>query len=231
MAQPKGFAVDEAGQPPPDFRMRQMFRLLSIVAGLAVTAAPAFAQQFEGVVSLKLGGAAAAATVYAKGNRARYEMSAGPRQMVMLVDGTGTMTMLMPEQKMYMVMNLAEQAKKQAAPGTMEFKKTGKQGSYAGYACEMYTMTHPRGEYQSCITSQLGFLGADLTAGSGSGLISPDDVKRLRAQFPNGYFLLWMSSADGKVLFEVTKVEKTPVADDRLAVPAGFTEMKRPGQH
>ena len=38
-----------------------------------------------------------------------------------------------------------------------------------------------------------------------------------------------MAGADGKVLYEVTKVEKTAVPDERLTLPAGYTEMKGPG--
>ena len=202
--------------------------LLSLLA-LAATAAPSAAQAFEGVVTMKLASGATAATVYAKGNRARYEMNAGGREMVMLIDN-GTLRMLIPGQKMYMTMaNVADAAKAQAASGPIEFKKTGKQASYAGYKCDVYTMGRTGGDQsQACITSELGSLGTDLSAGAGSSAMSADDLKRLRAQFGNNFFVLWMANAEGKVLYEVTKVEKTAVPDDRLALPEGYTEMKAP---
>ena len=60
--------------------------------------------------------------------------------------------------------------------------------------------------------------------------MSADDLKRLRAQVGNNFFVLWMANAEGKVLYEVTKVDKTAVPDERLTLPAEYTEMKRPGQ-
>lgn len=212
--------------------MRLTFRRLSVFAVLVcATVSPAFAQAFEGVVTMKLAAGATAATVYAKGARARYEMNAGGRQMVMLVDANGAVTMLVPEMKKYMVMtNVAEQAKKAASDGPLQFKKAGKQASYAGYKCEVYTMGRAGGDQtQACITGELGSLGADLSSASGSGVMSADDLKRLRAEFGNNFFVLWMAGADGKVLYEVTKVEKTAVPDERLTLPAGYTEMKGPG--
>jgi hypothetical protein len=153
--------------------------------------------------------------------------------MVMLVEADGTMRMLMPGQKIYMTMRgVAAAAKKEAAKGPVQFKKQGKQGTYAGYKCEMYEMSRGAGEQsQSCITGELGTLGSDLSAASGSGMLSADDLKRLRAEFGNNMFVLWIAGADGKVVYEVTKVEKTSVSDEKLAVPAGYTEMKGPGKN
>jgi hypothetical protein len=212
--------------------MRLPFRLLALLVALTAGAAPAAAQAFEGIVTMKLAAGATSATVYAKGSRARYEMNAGGQEMVMLVDTTGALTMLIPGQKKYMVMRgIADQARQESAKGALEFKKTGKQASYAGYKCDVYLMSRGGGEQtQMCITGELGSLGADLSSASGSGVMSADDLKRLRAQFGTNFFILWMAGADGKVLYEVTKVEKTAVPEERLALPAGYTEMKGPGE-
>jgi len=212
--------------------MRLPFSVFTLLVALAAGAAPAAAQAFEGIVTMKLAGGATSATVYAKGSRARYEMNAGGQEMVMLTDNAGTVTMLIPGQKKYMVMRgVADLARKESAKGNLEFKKVGKQGSYAGYKCDMYAMSRGSGEQtQMCITGELGSLGADLSSASGSGVMSADDLKRLRDQFGSSFFILWMAGADGKVLYEVTKVEKTAVPDERLALPAGYTEMKGPGQ-
>jgi hypothetical protein len=209
------------------FTSRAMIALLALVG----SAAPSAGQAFEGIVTMKLAAGATSATVYAKGSRARYELATGGQQMVMLVDTNGSLTMLIPGQKKYMVMtNVAAQAKKAASGGPLQLKKAGKQASYAGYTCEVYTMGRAGGEQtQACITGALGSLGADLSSASGSGVMSADDLTRLRAEFGNNFFVLWMAGADGKVVYEVTKVEKTAVPDERLTLPAGYTEMKGPG--
>ena len=209
-------------------------RLWSSFLFLAVLAPAAAAQDtFEGVISMTMNpaGKPMPATVFVKGNKAKYQMSAGGEMGDMIVDGTGRMLMLVPKQKKYMVVDVAgvsADAQKEMAGFT--YTKLGKSETIAGMSCDYWRTVDAKDKKvtsESCMTSALGWVGVDLT---GKGTMSKEMLAAFRRSFPKGAFPLKVIDPEtGKMMFEVTKVEKKSVPDDTFQPPAGFTEMKMPG--
>jgi hypothetical protein len=215
--------------------MRSPFAAAALLAGLLLPPTPGEAQEpFEGVVTMKMNPSGPdqeqmVATIWAKGARMRMEMTGRGQAMTMLADGKGAITMLVPQEKKYYVMMNAAELAKAANAGQVTLKKLGRGGSYAGYRCEWYAMGRKGMEsFDVCVTRDLGSLGMDLSGRGNSGLTDAD-IKALRAEFGNNFFVLLQMAEGGKVLYEITKVERTKVADDRLVPPAGYTEVKLPG--
>lgn len=207
-------------------------RLSSPLLFLAVLATPVAAQDtFEGVITMTMnaGEKPTPMTVWVKGSKAKYQMSAGGEMGDMIVDGSGRMLMLVPRQKQYMVMDLgavSAEAEKQLT--SMTYSRTGKSETIAGMPCDYWkTVQDKKVIGESCMTSSLGWVGVDLM---GKGTVSKAMLAEYRRSFPKGAFPLKVIDVEtGKPMLVVTKVEKKSVPDDTFQPPAGFTEIKTPG--
>lgn len=205
------------------------------IALLLVPGVPALAQQpFEGTLTMKMGiepgKTAKVATVWAKGGKMRMEMAGGDQTMTVLADGRGSVMMLMPAQKKYYVMMSTSEIAKTAATGQVTLRRLGRSGSFGGYRCEWYLLGREKNpSFEACVTRELGSLGIDMAAQGGQGGLTDADLKAFRKEFGNNFFVLQQKGDGGEVLYEVTRVEKTSVADDRFLPPAGYTELKMPG--
>lgn len=199
---------------------------------LAVLATPVAAQDtFEGVIAMTMnaGEKPMPATVWVKGNKAKYQMSSGGEMGDMIVDGSGRMLMLVPKQKQYMVIDMGGvNAQADKALTAMTYSRTGKSETIAGMPCDYWkTVQDKKVTGESCMTSSLGWVGVDLT---GKGTLSKEMLAQFRRSFPKGAFPLKVIDAEtGKAMLVVTKVEKRSVPDDTFLPPAGFTEIKMPG--
>lgn len=213
--------------------MRSLFTCAAVA--LLLPGSPAVAQQpFEGTLTMKMGIEPGTkpkiATVWAKGGKMRMEIAGGEQTMTVLADGRGSVTMLMPAQKKYYVMMSTAEIAKGAATGQVTLKKLGRSGAFGGYRCEWYLLGRGKNpSFEACVTRELGSLGIDMAAQGGQGGLTDADLKAFRKEFGNDFFVLQQKGEGGEVLYEVTRVEKTRVADDRFLPPAGYTELKMPG--
>jgi hypothetical protein len=228
-----------------------------MIASCAAGAAVAQAAGFEGVVAYKMpakGGAGELTQMY-KGDKTRTEVSDGKQTTAMIMDMTaGTMTVLMPPQKQYMVMDLktmgqglggllgmgkAHKDTGAGAGGTAAMPKitaTGRKETIAGHECEYYVMGD-KGETEVCSAKGLGmFMMGQSPMGGGLASLAavaamstnPDAVKL----FADGFFPLKVVSVKGgknEVVMEATRVEKKTLDASLFVPPPDYTQMKMPG--
>jgi hypothetical protein len=148
------------------------------------------------------------------------------------------MKMLMPEQKMYMTMDLKgmrermqQQQKKRTPP---KVTALGTKETIAGRTCENYVVETEDSKMEFCNTKGIGnFLSphSPMSRGSSSGLTELDD-EVYRTYFKEGFFPLRLTDLkEGKrrVVMEATRVEAKSYDASYFEVPAGFSEMKMPG--
>jgi hypothetical protein len=105
----------------------------------------------------------------------------------------------------------------------LQFEATGESETVAGYECRYYRLRDPNGLQDGdevCVTTALGFAGM----GPGAAGAQLDDAA-LRQQFRDGFMILKSRDAQGVLEYEVTRIERTAVADDMFEPPAGYTEL------
>ncbi len=228
--------------------MRILARTLACTAATATAllAGRLEAQSFEGVISTQMtleNGRTVDGVYQIKGSKSRWEGTMpGTQRMggtAMIFDGeAGTMTTIMPAQKMYMVTNVKEMAKgmPESESKFPKMTKTGKKETIAGHPCEHWLMGDDQ-KMDVCLAKGLGFFG--MGGGKGSGGLSTAfptmERAKLEAQVAahpevkelveGGAFPLKMEDGDRKFSMIVTKIEKKPLADDLFRAPAGFQEM------
>ena len=227
-----------------------------VIVSCAASVPVAQAAGFEGVVAYKMpskGGAGELTQMY-KGNKTRTEVSDGKQTTAMIMDMTaGTMTVLMPPQKQYMVMDMKKMGqglggllgmggKKDTGSGAgasaamPTIKATGRKETIAGHECEYYVMGD-KGETEVCSAKGLGmFMMGQSPMGGGVASLAalaamstnPDAVKL----FADGFFPLKVVNLKGgknEVVMEATRVEKKTLEASLFVPPPDYTEMKMPG--
>ncbi len=217
-------------------------RLTSLLAA-TVLALPAAAQApFQGVVKYRMtsDGRSFDIVYMTKGERVRTEMEMEGMQVFMLMDaGNATMTTVMPDQRMYMTMDLNRMAGRAAQRDTTvpKITRTGRTETIAGHSCEHYLMGDKQ-DVDVCVASGLGYYlgGSESQRGrsSGFGLPAAGDPRwrEFRAMFKDGFFPLSTTMTEGgkvKMSMVATSVEARTLADNLFTVPAGFNEMRMPG--
>ena len=210
---------------------------------------------FEGVVVYKMSGTGenAEMTQMYKGTKSRTEINSKGQSAAMIMDAaTGTMTTLIPAQKMYMVMDFRKMGETLQAfssgknepnrptaggPGQVaSIKATGRTEVVAGHTCEWYVMGE-KGDAEVCSAKGLGFFTfgqSPLSPGAGSmgtlaALGANADLVKL---FKDGFFpLKMMQNTGGKrqLVMEATRVEKKSLDPSLFVPPSDYMEMKVPG--
>jgi len=219
-----------------------MTRSVLTTAALALlVAGPAGAQQFEGVVTMTVqGGRTGEVTQMYKNGKVRMEMK-GPESQggIMLMEaGKSEVTMLMPSEKMYMVMDPSMMGgRNPAASDTATFKvtKVGTSETIAGKSCDNYLVGGAQ-DHEVCAAKGLGFFAGmgrgGMGRGRGPGGGMPDfSASKLMAEFKDGFFPLKVSRIEGEkkaVVMEVTKIEEKPVPSSLFEIPEGYTKMDMP---
>ncbi len=220
-------------------RIHTLVGLTGIVAG---TAAPLAAQGFEGVVTWQVSGDNGTMTQMYKGSLVRMEMNQAGREGVMLMDHTGgTVTMLMPQQKVYMKMDL------KGMPGMSgnddhaqpKLTATGKSETIAGRTCEVYRYAEAAGKPETmelCVAKGMGFfmMGHSPMGGGGplGNLAKVGSNPEYAKLYKDGFFPLRMSSLEGgtaKPMLLAKAIEAKSLDAGLFVVPAGFMEMKMGG--
>ena len=199
---------------------------LLAVAALA-TPAVLSAANFEGTVRMKITGPRGGThelTQHLKDGLVRSDVEMGDRTLSMILDTKKhEMTVLMPQQQMYMVHAMpgtAAPADHKAAPSDETLEKTGETEKILGYTCTKYVVKDPHQNTTTDIwlTDQLGnFMGL----GSGPG---PMGMGR-RAGPPRA---AWETALAGKDAFPLRVVTHDANGEEKFRLEA--TEVKRESQ-
>lgn len=231
--------------------MNHVIRAVTLT--LLVTAGPALAQAqaFEGVVDWKMKGDRGAMEMVQmyKGGVVRTEVSGGGYGAVMLMDGS-TMTTIMPEQKMYMTMDLKKMAGQMAGQmqgmrhdsagraASTKITDEGTSQTIAGHTCKNYLVGDAQ-DVEMCVAKGLGYfmfgsgpMGSHGPGGGGGGgaaelAANPEWAK----VFKDGFFPLKVSNVKGssrEMVMEATKIEPKVLDPSLFKVPDGYSEMKLP---
>jgi len=219
-----------------------MLRIIRCSAVALLVAAPAVvaAQDFEGRVTAAIHGdpnrGPSDVVIFVKSGKSRMETSMSGMQMAMIMDyAGGTLTMLMPAQKMYMKKTLKEaeeMMRGMSGAATVEVpttKRTGKRETIAGVSCEhVLFVTKDGSQTDVCSASGMGFFGG----GGGRTAGIPAAADQLRKDFKDGFFPLKIESVEGTnriTRMEVKTIQKQAVDTKLFEVPADYMEMNMPG--
>jgi hypothetical protein len=188
-----------------------------------------------------------------KGTKARSEalLSTGGTQMgVMLLDlSSKQQTLLIPQTKTYMTVDLSQAAEsmaksagKEIAAESFKATSTGKTETVAGVACEHWLI----GEKQNtdvCLARGMGYFGFGGQSGGAFDLLKNLPMgDKMKAQLDanpqfakfveGGAFPLKITQVENgqsKTILEVTQVERKPLDDSLFTVPADYKKMEIPG--
>ncbi|HTL68995.1 MAG TPA: DUF4412 domain-containing protein [Lacunisphaera sp.] len=231
--------------------MNLLHRFL-VIGGLLVASHAFGAEAFEGKVSFALTsdrGHTQNMDYSMKGRKLRMDMDAQGRTVSSIMDLEKLeMTMLMPEQGMYMVMPIkkpVEQAAQSANEGTAEVERTGRTETILGYKCDELVVMDKGTTTNMWVASDLGtFMGLGGGGGppSGGGLgamfggghkaSSPAAAKWEEVLKGKGGFPLRVISHDskGKETFkmEVTKIQPESLPDTLFVPDPGLKKFQMP---
>lgn len=195
---------------------------------VAVSIAPAAAHSqgstpFEGVVTFSTGQGRTMDYSIRQG-LIRVDMNEGGQRAAMIANPAAReMYMVMPEQKMYMVMTMPEDKASAAQANYPEPTKTGRKEVVAGHECEYYRIAHEESETEVCLAGDMGaFRGFGGPMGNRK---SPAWQKELgEKHFP----LKVIATIDGKkeVVLEATKVERKKLPASLFAPPSSYRKME-----
>jgi Domain of unknown function (DUF4412) len=221
---------------------------LLVPLGLSgLLAAPALAQSpFEGELTLRIKGGAELHTFVRRG-KTRIEMAGpGGQQAILLMDPAAQeQYMIVPSQKMYMVMQLKDlegmaQAMTQktlpdtSAPANVTMERTGKSEEVAGRTCQVYRFHSEKSTMNVCLADGLGSLQAPASfwAGGGMGMLrgqAPELPPWARELKRRGAFPLRISEPDGAVVWEIIKLERKALEPALFTPPSDYRRMEMPG--
>ncbi len=216
-----------------------LFSLLMLMVSL-VSVKILAQSQFEGkvVMNVKSGDKDTDINMFVKGNKTLIQVSNEQKANVIMDSKAKTMTILMPEQKMYMEMDMnmmkgmTEKMKKNDEAednGKMngKFDKTGETKDINGYECEKWVYTDDDGnKTEAWMTKELGnFMGF-------SNPMANDESSSWQKEIEGkGYFpMLAVHYVDGEVesSMEVKSVDKKSLDESMFEVPAGFSKLNMP---
>lgn len=218
------------------------FLLRLIAVGSLLTAAASFAADtFQGKVSLAITAAKGKAQVLnysIKGNKLRMDVEAEGHVMASIMDIEKLeMLVLMPEQKMYMVMPIKqpiEKAMQKQGEMTADIEVTGKTETILGYTCSQILVKDKGTVTEIWAAEGLGaFMGLGNNGGGGPfGGKSAAKAKWEEALKGKGGFPLRVLSRDakGKESFkmEATNIEPGSLPDTLFVPPAGYQKFQMP---
>jgi hypothetical protein len=204
-------------------------KLTRLALTFLCSTAPLAAQSFEGSVTMSTvsdNGTARAISYLIKGGKMRFDIGGG--QMSVVLDPTAQrMIVIMNAQRMYMERDFAgavASAQQQAGVKNPSVVRTGKMDMVAGYKCEHVTITDDDGGVvDSCLSSELGAFRMP----AASNPMSPQKEAGWITQLGPNNFPLKVSKG-GKVVMEVTAIEKKSLDAALFAPPEGYTSFAMP---
>lgn len=195
-------------------------------------ASRAFAASFEGKIELLTteGRKSFTTTFYFKADKMRVETSEAGEAGAMIMDMTAKqMMILMPSEKMYMVIN-AGGAMENVAADSAPPVKTGRVETILGYECHEYTVTGKKSVTEYWAAKGLGVFRAMTRGGPGG---PPAGMSAWEAEaMREGLFPLRTieRTANGKVrsTMEATAIDTGSQPAALFAAPADFTKFEMP---
>ncbi|HLG06573.1 MAG TPA: DUF4412 domain-containing protein [Gemmatimonadales bacterium] len=208
------------------------------VSLLATPSAGLPAQTFEGTVRLRVRELVGEVQAYLKAENVRMELMT-PMGAVSVIanSASGPVYLVIPASRVVMVVTPPAQPADLAAA---ELTETGREDQVAGHRCEVFRSRDPGGGpvLDLCLASGLGTIGAGAGAlfdnplgpvglgppGRSQGAAWVAELARRRV------FPLRASDTTGTPRWEVTRLDRQPVADTLFSPPAGFQRMELPGR-
>lgn len=207
----------------------------------AITAAPAAAQGFQGVMQFvsyeNHTDAPDTLTQFTKGSKIRFE-GMGKEKGAMIMDGNNRL-ILMPEQKKYMMMPMSadkfDHRSTNVKKGTAV--RTGKTETVAGIPCEVwhYTGTKDDGTPETgdaCLAKGAGLMINRLTGGRMTNFFSEGGAAFGQA-LESGMGIM-KATENGKVALVAVRAQATSVPDAMFVAPPDYTAFdmsKMGGMH
>ncbi len=220
----------------------QIKRALFIGLVLSLTALPAYAGDFEGVIRMNSShvdtGTSGTMTWYLKGDRGRMEMSRMDGQaQVMLFDGkTRMMQMGLPGQKSYMEISLEGDRGDHLKEllDTQSVERIGKTEKIAGYSCEVWRITdkeHHRAKSELCVAKGFGKAATFwIDPKEARRSSQPSWVKQLVEEGGFGLRSIQYDEAGKEsVRMEVASIEKKTLDASLFAFPADWAKHDMSG--
>ncbi len=224
--------------------MNPILRLLAVGTLFTATLAHA-ASAFEGKLSLNLTAGKGKPQVMdysIKENSIRIDMTADGQSFASIMDlKKMEMMMLMPSEKMYMVMQLKDTVEKTAKKmegKEPDIEKTGRTETILGYKCDEYVTKEKNATTEIWIAEGLGmFMGLGENGGGGGMGGMFGGKKKAAAGWEEKFkgkpgFPLRVVSRDGKnketFRMEATKVEPGSLPASLFQPPAGWQRMQMP---
>ena len=203
-----------------------MFLILASVAGNTLATA------FEGKIELLTteGRKSFTTTFYFKADKMRVETSEAGEAGAMIMDMTAKqMMILMPSEKMYMVINAGGRLEEVAANSTPPVK-TGRTETILGYECHEYTVTEKKTVTEYWAAKGLGAFRAMTRGGPGgppAGLSAWEAEAQREGLFP---LRTVERATSGKVrsTMEATAIEPASQPDSLFTPPKDFTKFEMP---
>jgi hypothetical protein len=221
--------------------MKYLTRFL-LTAALLLPVALSAASTFEGELRMQMTSGKEKPfdiDYFLKGGKARIVPQLGQKgSMAMIMDTTKMeMTMLMPEQKMYMVTSIksaTEEAAKQAGTADVVPERTGRKEKILGYTCEEYLLKSKDGTSSAIwVTDEIGAFaglgGGGMSGGRGRGPTAQawENAFAGKNQFPMRVIGLDKKGVEN-FRMEVTKIEKKSLPDADFLPPAGYQKFEMP---
>lgn len=222
--------------------MNLLLRLFAV--GSLLTASICSAAAFEGKVSLAMSsgkGKPQTLNYSIKQDLMRIDIVADGQSIATIMDVKKLeMTMLMPEQKMYMVMPMKQTLEKAAAMADAkdpEIEKTGRTETILGYKCDEYVTKDKNTTTEIWIAEGLGaFMGLGENGGGG-GMGGMFGGKKKTGGWEEKFkgkpgFPLRVVSRDAKsketFKMEATKIEPGSLPASLFQPPAGYERFQMP---
>ncbi|MBI5380930.1 MAG: DUF4412 domain-containing protein [Opitutae bacterium] len=210
--------------------MKQL-TLVCVLMGALISSTVFAADPFEGKISLNITtakGRTQKLDLAMKGKLQRMDMAMGEKTMGSILDlEKRQVTVMMPEQQMYMVMPMrdaAAAAKQEATEAKLE--KTGQTEKILGYLCQLCTVKVNGKTTEMWLAEGLGsFIGMGGAASPMGGRPPPQSTWEKALAGVEGFPLRVVEKdAAGKEVFrmEATRVEKAAQPDALFAPPAEY---------
>ncbi|HSD64965.1 MAG TPA: DUF4412 domain-containing protein [Ignavibacteriaceae bacterium] len=188
-------------------------------------------ENFEGKVTFNIfdneNAEAHSMDYFMKDGKIRFDAKEKEGMGAFIMDPASKQIMIiMPEQKMYLQMQIPETKLDSKAAHEMdkgEFSKTGDTKEILGYKAEKWVFKNDTDQGEAWMTRDLGafvwFNNPMMREDS-----KPQWMKDLNE---GGYFPL-MVTENGKKVFEVTNIQKSSVDASLFEIPAGYKKMEMP---
>jgi len=211
---------------------------LSNLAGLLILMAIVFSfvtanfaqEHFEGKVTFKVfdEGKSQVMDYYVLGNKIRFDTKEeGQEGQIIWDTSTKDFMIIMPQQKMYMVMQVPESQLKTEDLGALgknaKFTKTGETKKILGYTAEKLIYKDGEDQGEAWMTQEIG--GFNLF---NNPMQNSEEKPQWQKDFEaGGYFPLEVYE-NGKKVFEMVSIEKKSLDKSMFEAPAGYQKMDMP---